>query len=72
MRTRPQQAARWLAFCETALAGDNLTDQRRTVLEQKADVYRRVLKGRCRRCGRALSDPEATIGPECVKTVASA
>lgn len=72
MRTRPAQVARWLAYCETELAGDGLTDQRRAVLTEKAEVYRRALRGHCRICGRSLKDPEATIGPECVKTAVTA
>lgn len=75
MRTRPTQVARWLAYCEAQLAGDDLTEHRRQILEQKADVYRRALKGRCRRCGRTLTDPasvEQGIGPECIKTAVTA
>lgn len=75
MRTRPAQMARWLAFCETELAGDGLTDQRRAVLEEKAGIYRRALKGHCRRCGRTLTDPESIergLGSECVKSAVSA
>lgn len=72
MRNTPAQLVRWLTYCETQLAGDDLTDQRRTVLDQKADVYRRALRGRCRCCGRALKDPAATIGPECAKTAVTA
>lgn len=70
---RPTQAqtARWLAHCETQLALPDITDERRQLLEEKAAFYRRALAGRCRRCGRALKDRTATIGPECVKAVAS-
>lgn len=66
------QIARWLAFCEFQLTLDDLSPERRSLLEQKAAVYRRQMQGRCRRCGRSLKDETATVGPECATKTAVA
>ena len=67
-RVSRQQAARYLAHCNSELAKPDLPDERRARLLEHREFYRKALVGSCTKCGRELSDPrslELGIGPEC-------
>lgn len=67
-RLTRRQAARYLVYCNQQLQSDDLSDERRNTLEEKASVYRRMLVGSCSACGRRLENPESVelgIGPVC-------
>lgn len=67
-RIRPKDAARLAQYARRELARDGLNEGRRRMLEEKLDFYSRVLVGRCRMCGRQLTDLDSIAqgyGPEC-------
>ncbi len=59
------RAARHLRYAEDLLARADLDPARRERLEEIAAHQRHLLARRCECCGRALSDPQAHIGPVC-------
>lgn len=70
-RLKLSKASSYLAYSERKLA--EATDPEQIAFWQgKCAWYRKALEGRCQRCGRELSDPTATIGPECARLVAKA
>lgn len=72
-----RKRARWLAYCVEQLERDDLSPERREILEAKAEVYRRSLVNHCIKCGAELTLPESIeaaetnggYGPECVKAL---
>ena len=72
----PGRVARHLAQAEQLLADPTTDPARRLRLTEAAATFRRQLDActRCRRCGRALTDPVSVArkgGPECIQAVAS-
>lgn len=58
-RLTQAQMARFLAYCNRELLRDDLPDERRQVLEGKAEFYRSHLRNTCMRCGRPIEAPES-------------
>lgn len=65
---------RHLAFARKQLRLDDLTPERRAVLEEKARTISARLAGKCEVCGRALRDPDSVargMGSYCSHQVAA-
>jgi hypothetical protein len=67
-----REMARNLRYCEAELAKPDVTDVRRSTLEEKADFYRRHLANHCSHCGRPIEAEkslETGLGSTCRQAV---